>query len=155
MTNLQIKYLANCGLLVKSGKSSVLIDALNNDNSLFDMIDRETERAMIEGTGEWSDITAIAYTHRHVPGLKMVFPSNAQDAYGLMLSAVADDNPVVYEEHKAMLAMESEVDLDEGPIPLGVGKVVRPGSDVTIVAVGNMRHHLKTRPERPLITALR
>jgi Predicted Zn-dependent hydrolases of the beta-lactamase fold len=92
MTNLQIKYLANCGLLVKSGKSSVLIDALNNDNSLFDMIDRETERAMIEGTGEWSDITAIAYTHRHDDhfdyGKTLEFMKNHRETILLLPTAV-------------------------------------------------------------------
>jgi Pyruvate/2-oxoglutarate dehydrogenase complex, dehydrogenase (E1) component, eukaryotic type, beta subunit len=104
----------------------------------FPMVIRTAGGAGVNAAAQHSQSLEAWVTH--VPGLKMVFPSNAQDAYGLMLSAVADDNPVVYEEHKAMLAMESEVDLDEGPIPLGVGKVVRPGSDVTIVAVGNMVH---------------
>lgn len=73
----------------------------------------------------------------HVPGLKVVAPSNAQDALGLMLSAIDDDNPVMYLEHKVLLFSEGEV-TDYAPIPLGKGKIVREGKDATIVAWGSM-----------------
>ncbi len=104
----------------------------------FPMVIRTAGGAGVNAAAQHSQSLEAWVTH--VPGLKMVFPSNAQDALGLMLSSIDDENPVVYEEHKAMLAMESEVDMDMGPIPLGKGNIVRPGKDVTIVAVGKMVH---------------
>ncbi len=71
-----------------------------------------------------------------IPGLKAVYPSNAADAYGLMLSAVEDENPVIYFEHKALYAMPSEVPDTIEPVPIGKAKVVREGADVTIVTYG-------------------
>lgn len=73
----------------------------------------------------------------HVPGLKVVYPSCPQDALGLMLSAIDDDNPVMYLEHKAMYASKGDVTSFE-PIPLGKGDIKREGKDVTIIAVGKM-----------------
>lgn len=71
----------------------------------------------------------------HVPGLKVVYPSSPQDAYGLMLSAIDDDNPVIFFEHKRLYATKGEVESLE-PIPLGKGKLVREGKDVSIVTYG-------------------
>lgn len=68
----------------------------------------------------------------HVPGLKVVYPSNAQDALGLMLSAIDDDNPVIFFEHKQLYARKGEVSSFD-PIPLGKGRIVREGSDVSII----------------------
>lgn len=76
----------------------------------------------------------------HVPGLKVVYPSTPQDAYGLILSAIDDDNPVVFLEHKLLYAMSGEVDLDIEPIPLGLADVKREGEDVTIIATAKMVH---------------
>jgi len=75
----------------------------------------------------------------HVPGLKVVFPSTPQDALGLMLSSIDDDNPVMFVEHKAMYAMKGEVTSFD-PIPLGKGDIKREGNDVTIIATGKMVH---------------
>ena len=71
----------------------------------------------------------------HVPGLKVVYPSCAQDALGLMLSAIDDDNPVMYFEQKVLLSMKSEVTSLE-PIPLGKGRIVREGGDLSILTYG-------------------
>lgn len=68
----------------------------------------------------------------HVPGLKVVYPSTAQDALGLLLTSIDDDNPVMFFEHKLLYAVKGEVDSMD-PIPLGKGKIVRPGKDVTII----------------------
>lgn len=68
------------------------------------------------------------------PGLKVVVPSTPQDAYGLMLSAIADPNPVVYLEHKKLLSAKGPLDTLQGPTPIGKARVVRPGSDITVVA---------------------
>jgi pyruvate dehydrogenase E1 component beta subunit len=75
----------------------------------------------------------------HVPGLKVVYPSTPQDALGLMLSSIDDDNPVIFVEHKALYAMKGEV-ADLSPIPLGKGDIKREGTDVTVIATGKMVH---------------
>ena len=68
----------------------------------------------------------------HVPGLKVVYPSNAQDALGLMLTAIDDDNPVMFFEQKTLYPMKSEVTSFD-PIPLGKGRIALEGEDLTIV----------------------
>ena len=75
----------------------------------------------------------------HVPGLKVVYPSTPQDALGLMLSSIDDENPVMFVELKAMYTMKGDVDSFE-PIPLGKGDIKRSGEDVTIIATGKMVH---------------
>ena len=71
----------------------------------------------------------------HVPGLKVVYPSCAEDALGLMLSAIDDDNPVMYFENKTLMGMKSEVNSFD-PIPLGKGKILREGEDLSIITYG-------------------
>ena len=74
----------------------------------------------------------------HVPGLKVVFPSSAYDAKGLLTSAIRDDNPVVFLEHKALYASECDVPVDSYTIPIGQADIKRAGNDLTIVATGQM-----------------
>jgi pyruvate dehydrogenase E1 component beta subunit len=69
-----------------------------------------------------------------VPGLKVVAPSTPQDAYGLMLSAIADPNPVVYLEHKKLFGSKGPLNTAQGPVPIGRANVLRDGQDVTLVA---------------------
>ena len=69
----------------------------------------------------------------HVPGLKVVLPASPQDGYSLLRSAIRDDNPVIFLEHRWLYDVTGEVD-DELTVPLGTGKVVREGSAVSIVA---------------------
>lgn len=76
----------------------------------------------------------------HVPGLKVVYPSTPQDALGLMLSAIEDDNPVMFIEHKLLYSVTGEVEDDVKPIPLGLADIKREGSDVTVIATGKMVH---------------
>ena len=71
----------------------------------------------------------------HVPGLKVVYPSCAQDALGLMLAAIDDEDPVMYFEQKTLFGVKGEVTSLE-PIPLGKGSVARPGSDLSIITYG-------------------
>lgn len=72
----------------------------------------------------------------HLPGLKVVVPSCPFDAKGLLIAAIRDDDPVVFLEHKLMYTDRGEVPEDSYVIPLGKAKIVREGSDVTIVAIG-------------------
>ena len=74
----------------------------------------------------------------HVPGLKVVMPSGAADAAGLLRSAIADPNPVVFVECKALYFRRGPVEDPPEAIPLGRARTVRPGRDVTIVALSRM-----------------
>jgi pyruvate/2-oxoglutarate/acetoin dehydrogenase E1 component len=73
-----------------------------------------------------------------VPGLKIVAPSNPADAKGLLRSAIRDDNPVLFFEHKRLYGVSGEVDGEL--VPLGSARVAREGSDVTIVSAMNTVH---------------
>ncbi len=75
----------------------------------------------------------------HVPGLKVVMPSTAADAAGLLASSIADPNPVAFVENKTLYFRREEVpDSYLDPIPLGSASVVRSGSDVTVVAFSRL-----------------
>lgn len=74
----------------------------------------------------------------HVPGLKLVMPSTCYDAKGLMLSAIADDNPVIIIEHRYNFKHKGLVPKHVYRIPLGKGVVRRHGKDVTLVAISYM-----------------
>lgn len=96
-------------------------------------------------------------TFAHLPGLKVVVPSNAYDAKGLMTTAIRDDNPVMYLFHKGLLGlgwMPSDdyaavgVPEDDYAIPFGQAHVVRSGSDVTIATIGAMVHRAARAAEQ-------
>jgi pyruvate dehydrogenase E1 component beta subunit len=74
----------------------------------------------------------------HIPGLKVVMPSTPYDAKGLLLSAIYDDNPVMFVEHKLLYKTKGEVPEEPYRIPLSQSKVVREGRDLTIVATSLM-----------------
>ncbi|TAM68521.1 MAG: alpha-ketoacid dehydrogenase subunit beta [Microbacteriaceae bacterium] len=74
----------------------------------------------------------------HIPGLKVVAPSTPQSAYGLLKSAIRDENPVIFLEHKMLYDSKGEVDYSAPDIALGKAATVRSGDDITIVAVGRM-----------------
>ncbi len=73
-----------------------------------------------------------------IPGLKVVAPSTPEDVIGLMAAAVRDPNPVVFFEHKALMASKAEIDDGEIVDALGTAKVLREGTDVTITALAAM-----------------
>jgi 2-oxoisovalerate dehydrogenase E1 component len=73
-----------------------------------------------------------------VPGLKIVAPATPGDAYGLLRSAIEDDNPVLYLEHKRLYTLPGEV--DRSVVPLGVARTARPGSDLTLVTAMRSVH---------------
>ncbi|MFS0654435.1 alpha-ketoacid dehydrogenase subunit beta [Bacillus sp. 179-C3.3 HS] len=76
----------------------------------------------------------------HIPGLKVVQPSTAYDAKGLLKAAMDDDNPVIFYEHKLLYKTIGEVPEEPYSIPLGKADVKRTGKDVTIVATAIMVH---------------
>jgi acetoin:2,6-dichlorophenolindophenol oxidoreductase subunit beta len=74
----------------------------------------------------------------HIPGLKVVMPSGATDAAGLLASAIADPNPVVFIENKTLYFKKEEVADEPVPVPIGRARTLREGSDVTIVALSRL-----------------
>jgi pyruvate dehydrogenase E1 component beta subunit len=74
----------------------------------------------------------------NVPGFKVVLPSNAYDAKGLLKTAIREDDPVVFCEDVTVLGSRAFVPEEDYTIPLGVADIKREGSDVTIVAIGGM-----------------
>ena len=83
----------------------------------------------------------------HIPGLKVVAPSNPTDAKGLLTAALRDGNPVIVCEHLAMYQMKGEMPEGEFVIPLGKAEVSRPGKDVTIVGASMTARHALTAAE--------
>jgi pyruvate dehydrogenase E1 component beta subunit len=74
----------------------------------------------------------------HIPGLKVVMPSTAADAGGLLVTAIDDDNPVVFIENKTLYFKREELPDELDPVPLGHARVLREGDDVTIVALSRL-----------------
>jgi pyruvate dehydrogenase E1 component beta subunit len=74
----------------------------------------------------------------HVPGLKVVMPSNPADAKGLLKSAIRDDNPVVFVEHRGLYCSKGQVADGDGVVPIGKASVLRQGEQITIVALSSM-----------------
>ncbi|KXF80381.1 alpha-ketoacid dehydrogenase subunit beta [Enterovibrio coralii] len=72
----------------------------------------------------------------HIPGLKVVCPSNAYDAKGLLIQSIRDNDPVIFLEHKNLYAMETGVPEAPYAIPFGEANVLREGKDVTLVSYG-------------------
>jgi len=100
------------------------------------------------GYGDAAQHSQCLYaTFAHMPGIKVVVPSNAYDAKGLMAQAIRDDNPVIFMYHKGIMGLPWMAYLDGSTnavpeqsyvIPFGVAKVVREGTDVTIVTISQM-----------------
>ena len=89
-------------------------------------------------------------TFAHLPGMKVVVPSNPADAKGLMTSAIRDDGPVIYVFHKGVMGLpwmaKNPRSVDEVPdgdytVPIGKARVARAGSDVTVVTLSLSVHH--------------
>jgi len=76
----------------------------------------------------------------HIPGLKVVFASTPEDVRGLLWSAIYDDNPVVFFEHRTLYPIKGDVPEEIEPIPLGRARVHREGGDVTVIATGRLVH---------------
>ena len=74
----------------------------------------------------------------NIPGFKVVFPSNAYDAKGLMKTSIREDDPVLFCEDRTLLGARGPVPEEDYTIPLGSADIKREGSDVTIVAIGGM-----------------
>ena len=135
----------------------VCMDAIYNlaaKNTYFSGANCKVPMVIMTATGGgYSDAgqhsQTLHATFAHLPGLKVVAPSNAYDAKGLMTAAIRDDNPVMFMFHKGLqgLAWMASPDAaativpeDDYEVPFGKAKVVREGKDVTIVTLSMMVH---------------
>ena len=84
----------------------------------------------------------------HVPGLKIAQPSTPYDAKGLLKTAIRDDNPVMFLEHKLLYPVQGPVPEEEYLIPFGVADIKRAGTDVTVVATSRMVHRALAAAEK-------
>src|SRR5438094_195059 len=73
-------------------------------------------------------------------GVKTVLPATPEDAYGLLISAIRDDDPVLFLAPAAVLPVRGEVPDEPYTVPLGAGRIHREGRDVTVAAVGHLVH---------------
>lgn len=76
----------------------------------------------------------FAAVYSHIPGLKLIAPYNSEDAKGLLISAIRDDNPVIFLENEIMYGRSFEIPDVIEPIPIGKARIVKEGVDVTILA---------------------
>lgn len=79
--------------------------------------------------------------YSHIPGLKVVLPASPYDAKGLMAHALRSDDPVLFLEHRELMQMKGPVPESDYEIPFGRARIVRPGTDVTVVALSLMVQH--------------
>ncbi|MEZ8144052.1 pyruvate dehydrogenase [Enterovibrio norvegicus FF-33] len=92
--------------------------------------------AGFRAAGQHSQMLTPLFTH--IPGLKVVCPSNAYDTKGLLIQAIRDNDPVIFLEHKNLYATECDVPETSYAIPFGEANVIREGGDVTLVTYGQM-----------------
>jgi pyruvate dehydrogenase E1 component beta subunit len=95
---------------------------------------------------------ALEAIYAHIPGLKVVMPSNPKDAKGLLKSAVRDNNPTIFIESEVMYGEKAEIPEGEYTIPLGVGEVLKEGNDVTIVSWSKILQHITVKAVAELET---
>lgn len=118
------------------------MDSLVNQASKYEFLSNGTGTCplVVRGTvgagGRFGAIHSQIYGpwFQAVPGLTIACPSSPQDAYSLLRAAIRDDGPVLFMEHKLLYPVKAEVDFDAAPERLGTAKVVREGTDMTVVA---------------------
>ena len=77
-------------------------------------------------------------TFAHIPGLKVICPTTTEDAKGLLIAAIRDNNPVLFFEHRWLYWQTGEVPIEPYEVPIGKGSIIRKGTDLTIVAISWM-----------------
>lgn len=120
-------------------------EILNQASKMRYMFGGKTAVPMVIKTTAGGGVSAAAQHSQmlealvaHIPGLKVVVPSDAEDAKGLLIAAIRDDNPVVFIAHKLLMAKKGEVPDEEYVVPIGKAKIRREGKDVTLVSWSKM-----------------
>ncbi len=88
---------------------------------------------------------ALEAIYAHIPGLKVVMPSNPKDAKGLLKTAIRDNNPTIFIESEVMYGEKGEIPEGEYTIPFGVGEIIKEGNDVTIVSWSKILQHVTVK----------
>ncbi|MGH9136116.1 MAG: alpha-ketoacid dehydrogenase subunit beta [Acidimicrobiales bacterium] len=107
---------------------------MSGGQATIPLVLRMAAGAGLRAAAQHSDTFYTLFTH--IPGLKVVVPATPAEAQGLLLAAIADDNPVVVLEHMALYRVRGPVPVAMEPLPLGQLGVARSGDDVTIACVG-------------------
>jgi pyruvate dehydrogenase E1 component beta subunit len=107
---------------------------MSGGQATIPLVLRMAAGAGLRAAAQHSDTHYALFTH--IPGLKVVAPATPAEAQGLLLAAIADDNPVVFIEHMASYRTRGEVPVEPHAVPLGRLGSVRAGTDVTIACVG-------------------
>jgi acetoin:2,6-dichlorophenolindophenol oxidoreductase subunit beta len=110
------------------------------------MVIRTMYGAGIRAASQHSQSLYSIFTH--IPGLKVVIPSNPYDAKGLLIAAIRDDDPVIFLENKVLYTVQGEVPEESYTVPFGEANVVREGDDVSIVTLGRMVNMAQQAAER-------
>ncbi|MHA1571798.1 MAG: alpha-ketoacid dehydrogenase subunit beta, partial [Alphaproteobacteria bacterium] len=105
-------------------------------NAVTPLVVRTMYGAGLRAASQHSQCLYPIFTH--IPGLKVVIPSSAYEAKGLLIQAIRDDDPVVFFEHKAMYDDDDDVPDEAYTMPFGEANITREGDDVTVVAFGRM-----------------
>lgn len=100
------------------------------------MVLRATDGIIRSAAAQHSESLEALFTH--IPGLKVVSPSNPIDAKGLLLASISDPDPVIYLENKRIQPLKAEVPEEYYEVPLGKASIARAGQDVTIIAYSGM-----------------
>ncbi len=105
---------------------------LSNDDGRCPLVVRGT----VGAGGRFGAIHSQIYGpwFQSVPGLKIVCPSTPQDAYSLLRASIRDDDPTLFMEHKILYPLKEEVDFEAAPAKIGKARVVREGTDITVLA---------------------
>lgn len=102
------------------------------------MVIRAAGGATVRAAAQHSQMIEAMFTH--IPGIRVVCPATPEDAKGLLLQSIEDNNPVMFVEHKALYSVKGPVPEEMNPIPLGKAKICREGKDITIIAWSYMVH---------------
>jgi 2-oxoisovalerate dehydrogenase E1 component subunit beta len=99
--------------------------------------------------GALSHSVSVEALFYHVPGLKICVPSTPRDAQGMLTSAIRDEDPVLFLEHKRTYRLiKGEVPEGDFTVPIGVADVARPGKDLSVITYGLMRHFAMEAAEK-------
>lgn len=136
--------------------SMLAMDAIVNQAAKYHLMTGGAGRVPLVVRTQGGSGTAIAAQHSqslealfyHIPGLKVVMPATPRDAKGLLQSAIRDDGPVIFIEHKLLYVTTGPVPVGQEAIPLGQAEVKRTGRDVTLVAWSHMVLRVLAAAER-------
>lgn len=108
---------------------------------------QSTVPLVVRGPGGAANQLSAQHSHSmegwyaHCPGLKVVAPATAEDAYGMLRTAIHDNNPVIFTENPGLYGLKSDINIGEGKsVPFGKARIHREGKDISLIAYSRMVH---------------